>query len=153
MDNTGYDGNVNTDAFQCAMLQYRNTPDQTTKLSPAMYLFGCLIRDFIPILPGKQSRRLPPLQVGECVRIQNQTGHYTQYDQYVIRVDGSGKVTLLNQKFMRKFYPVQPNMPLDRLIQAWQKPAAPDIQPPYESTSNDVPPVKEQSPDTTNSDE
>lgn len=105
MDNIGHDSNVNTDAFQRAMLQYRNTPNQTTKLSPAMCLFGRPIRDFIPILPGKylphptwqsvihdretalrrshmaiaenltqHSRRLPPLQVGDCVRIQNQTG-------------------------------------------------------------------------------
>ena len=104
------------------------------------------------------------LEVGDCVRIQNQTGHYPrrweqtesfvevrQYDQYVIQADGSGRVTLRNRKFLRKFNPVQPNMPFDRLIQAWQKPAAPDILPPYESTSNDAPPVKEQSPDTTNS--
>ena len=107
MNNTGPDGSLNTDAFQRAMLQYCNTPNQTTKLSPAMCLFGRPIRDFIPILPGKylphptwqnvlqdrelalrhrhmaiaerlsqHSKPLPPLRIGDHVRVQNQHGLY-----------------------------------------------------------------------------
>ena len=104
-NNTGSIGELNTDALQRAMLQYRKTTDADTKLSPAMCVFGRPIRDFIPILPGRykphitwcktlvarenalrnrymkamehwseHTRQLPPLVVGDRVRIQNQTG-------------------------------------------------------------------------------
>ena len=39
-DNTGPKGELDTDAVQRAILQYRNTPDPDTKLSPAMCVFG-----------------------------------------------------------------------------------------------------------------
>ncbi|KAG1659793.1 hypothetical protein GQR58_022325 [Nymphon striatum] len=54
----------------------------------------------------EHTKRLPPLVVGDLVRIQNQTGRnplkrdktghiieVRQYDQFVVRVDGSGRVT------------------------------------------------------------
>ena len=59
------------------------------------------------------------------VRIQNQTGpHPTkwdktgmvvevrQFDQYVVRVDGSGRTTLRNRKFLRTYMPVIPRTPI-----------------------------------------
>ena len=71
---------------------------------------------------------LPPLKVGDTVRIQNQTGpHPTkwdktgivvevrQFDQYVIRVDGSGRVTLRNRKFLRQYHPVIARNPITML--------------------------------------
>ena len=42
--NISASGNLNTDAFQRAVLQHRNTPDPATKLSPAMCVFGRPVR-------------------------------------------------------------------------------------------------------------
>ena len=147
--NVGKDGAINIDAFQKAILQYRNTPDPTTKFSPAMCLFGRPVKDLIPILPGKyqphptwrdslnlreealrhrhmlhqdkwseHTKALTPLKIGDRVRIQNQTGNHPnkwdrtgvvievcQYHQYLIRTDGSGRQTLRNRKFLRRYIP------------------------------------------------
>ena len=69
----------------------------------------------------EHTRRLPPLRVSDTVRIQNQTGPYPtkwdktgvvievrQFDQYMVRVDGSGRMTLRNRKFLRKYTPARP---------------------------------------------
>ena len=154
-DNTGPKGEIDTDSFQRAMLKYRNCPDPTTTLSPAMCIFGRPIKNFIPIHPGRyqphptwqdtmkaleealrnrhmkaaerwleHTRCLPPLKVGDTVRVQNQTGLYPnkwdktgmvievrQFDQYVVKVDGSGRVTLRNRKFLRRYTQVQSQQP------------------------------------------
>ena len=52
-DNTSASGELDTEKFMRAMLQYRNNPNPDTKLSPAQTVFGRQIRDFVPVLPGK----------------------------------------------------------------------------------------------------
>ena len=73
---------------------------------------------------SEHTRRLPPLKVEDQVRIQNQLGPHPkkldktgsvievrQFDQYVLRVDGSGRVTVRNRQFLRKFIPVHQRQP------------------------------------------
>ena len=63
-------------------------------------------------------RPLPPLSVGDRCFIQNQTGKYStkwhrtgsiveacDHDQYLVKVDGSGRVTKRNRRFLRAFKP------------------------------------------------
>ena len=51
--NTSAIGSLNVDAFQRAMLIYRNSIDPETKTSPAMVLFGRPLRDPIPAPLGR----------------------------------------------------------------------------------------------------
>ena len=65
------------------------------------------------------TRRLPPLKIGDHVRIQNQVGpqhrrwdktglviEVRQNNQYVIRTDGSNRVSLRNRQFLCRFQPI-----------------------------------------------
>ena len=66
------------------------------------------------------TRALPPLAVGDSVLVQNQIGNHPSkwditgviverkdFDQYVVKVDGSGRLTMRNRKFLRKITPYQ----------------------------------------------
>ena len=77
---------------------------------------------------SEHTKQLPPLIVGDQVRVQNQTGpnptnwdrtgkvtEVRQFDQYAVRVDGSGRTTLRNRKFLRKFATLH-KAPLPRMI-------------------------------------
>lgn len=67
---------------------------------------------------GKHSRKLPPLSVGDHVFIQNQQGQFPirwdrtgvivevkEFDQYLIKVDGTGRITLRNRRYLRCYDP------------------------------------------------
>ena len=67
---------------------------------------------------NEHSRNLEELTVGDRCFVQNQTGNHPKRwdrtgvvvdagrnDQYTIRIDGSGRVTLRNRRFLRKFKP------------------------------------------------
>ena len=67
---------------------------------------------------SEHSRPLPPLRHGDHVMLQNQRGRSPKKwdhsgvvvetkpnDQYVVRIAGSGRLTLRNRRFLRKFTP------------------------------------------------
>ena len=48
MDNVGNSGSLNNDFFASTLLNYHNTPDRDTGLSPSQILFARQLRDSIP---------------------------------------------------------------------------------------------------------
>ena len=75
---------------------------------------------------SEHTKKLPPLGVGAKVFIQNQVGNNPRrwertgtvvetkdHDQYNVKVDGTGRLTLRNRRFLRQFSPIpraQPNL-------------------------------------------
>ena len=155
-------GRLDTEAVAAGLLQYPNTPDPDSGLSPAQIIFGKPMRDLMPVMPeapvftnnavhplwretwAKQedalrlrfarqaesrrhgSKAQPPLIPGDRVLVQNQAGvkpnrwdrtgtvvEVRPHDQHVVRVDGSGRLTLRNRQFLRKVVPIfGPALPL-----------------------------------------
>ena len=73
------------------------------------------------------TKKLQKLEVGDTVAIQNQHGNKPlrwdrtgtvielgEFDKYLIRVDGSNRVTIRNRKFVRKISPFKVSMPAPR---------------------------------------
>ena len=63
----------------------------------------------------KNSKLLPPLRIGDKVLVQNQAGRFATkwdktgrvveihpHDQYSVKIDGSGRLSLRNRQFLRK---------------------------------------------------
>ncbi len=78
----------------------------------------------------EHTKELPPLKVGDHVRLQNQVGlnprkwdktgqvvEVRQHNQYIVKVDGSGRVTLRNRKYLRKYIAVQAPHPRHTILQ------------------------------------
>ena len=66
----------------------------------------------------EHTKLFPPLSLGSKVLIQNQTGNNPRrwdktgvivesrgHDQYLVKVNGSGRTTLRNRKYLRSFTP------------------------------------------------
>ena len=61
---------------------------------------------------SEHTRPIPVLAVGDHVHIQNQIGRnprkweVRQYNQYIVRIDGSHRLSIWNRKFLRKYIPI-----------------------------------------------
>ena len=152
-DNINNDGSLHSDKVALAILQYRNTPLQDIKLSPAQILLHRQLRDGIPTHPSLHkphkdwlitahqrenalanrnrlvterynatARELPPLSIGDAVVIQSRqlnkkrwikAGHVIEVlpnRQYRIKLEGSGRITLQNRRFLRRSVHLQPSI-------------------------------------------
>ena len=72
---------------------------------------------------NKHAKSLPMLQVGHQCYVQNQTGPHSKrwdrsgtvvetngYDSYTLKIDGTGRVTRRNRKYLRQFEPASPEI-------------------------------------------
>ena len=138
-------GDLDTDAAAKAIMTHRNTPTQDTGISPSVMLFGKPLRDHLPrlnpklrpewesiakcreeglarrvLIPEPRTERdLQPLNIGDSVQVQNQTGNYPNKwnntgvitgvlpnRQYHVVMDGSRRVSLRNRRFLKRISPV-----------------------------------------------
>ena len=150
-ENVSLTGEISTEGYTRAMLQFRNTPDPINGKSPAQIVFGRPLHDILPVKPRTQvfdnesvrtdwtelwknrevalrtraekqleslsthTRSLNPLRPGDSCRIQNQAGRFPNrwdktgrivevapYDQYIVRVNGTRRLTLRNRAYLRQ---------------------------------------------------
>jgi hypothetical protein len=107
------------------------------------------------------TKSLKPLLEGDSVFVQNQTGNHQKrwdkrgvvikvndYDQYMVRLDGSRRLTRRNRKFLRKFEPFRPVRPFnttaggqeqrDQTVQPQEPVQSPACQVPVQSPARRV---------------
>ena len=85
--NTGPTGSLDHDRFLRAILQLRNTPDPDCNHSPAQ-------------------KGPNPTKWDRSGVVMESPGH----DQYRVKVDGSGRLTLRNRRFLRSYTPATPSI-------------------------------------------
>ena len=130
-DNTEAQGTLDTNKFLPALLAHLHKPDLNTTMSRSNMVFCRKMKDLMPIKPArvkgiarrhmarsqmlnKQTRRLAPLKVGHTVSIENQHSNTPikwdhtvmivevgDFDKYSIKVDGSGRLTNRNRRFLQ----------------------------------------------------
>lgn len=87
------------------------------------------------------TRDLPPLLIGDRVFVQNQNGTHPlkwdrsglvvevqNHDQYVIKIDGSGRLTLRNRRFLRRYSPARSSF-APTTVQVQDLPPSPSTMP------------------------
>ena len=92
-ENMGSDGSLNNNRFMRAIMQFRNTPMQDCRRSPAQMVFGRQLRDFIPSLlykfaPAKdwittqeyRERTLAKKRESDGLKWSAKTRHYGELD-------------------------------------------------------------------------
>ena len=162
-DNLGPSGTLDTDKVAASLLNYRNTPDRDTSLSPAQILFARHLKDTIPTNPANlklhpewiltaearetalarrhlaketdlqsHARQLRPLKVGKVVQVQNQRGNNPQkwdcsgvivedlgFDTYNVRMDGTGRVTRRNRRYLKPIVPFNHQLDINLPLQTF----------------------------------
>ena len=92
---------------------------------------------------SEHTRSLQPLKIGDKDRVQNQTGNHPlkwdktgsvvevrQLHQYLIRLDGSGRQSLRNRKFLRRYTPIHtPTVRRSILVDSALIPRSPLLRP------------------------
>ena len=105
------DGKVNNDKFLRAMLQYRNTPQPDTRLSPAQVVYGRYLRDFIPVANDKYEPKQEWAMVREyreralARRLDRDGARLEQYTKKQPVIPVGGAVAVQNQagRFPKKW--------------------------------------------------
>jgi len=94
----------------------------------------------------EHTRHLPPMSVGDHVRLQNQVGNYPKrWDKTGVvievrhyqgeHVDGSGRITIRNHRFLRKYTPMcQPDRRKSILDDLKYLPTSPPVDQPSHYT-------------------
>ena len=99
---------------------------------------------------SEHSRPMPPLVPGDRCYIQNQHGNHPtrwdksgtvveslEHDAYNVKVDGSGRITKRNRRYLRKFVPA--TVDIDRTVQPLGYTPTPTPTPLYDTVASDVP--------------